>query len=334
MGNRRDGAADQKVCVLCGGDCAGQPRIKDPRGRYYHKTCHAEAARQREAGEAVTPMSDALSDALPAAGAGAGLGAMSGGLDDGPSFLDDILPPGAGLAGACPNCRSQLAPSAIVCTACGYNTQSGQAGTTRKLKAKKPRAAAGARGGGGGDGFFQSAIGVFLVMVFVGIAFSAVAIAGSGVGVVMAVVATIGVGLALFGATIWAVVDAFREGRIGWGVLNLLVSFASLIYIFVHDVDSRLRGLLPGALVAYLMLVGSLTFGVLLPAAIQAANDEENARIERAMRVAPVMVQGPEGGLVEMPRDEFDATMGGDGRQLTPEEAQRLMEELMGQGGR
>ena len=36
-----------KVCVICGEDCSGRPRIKDSNGRYYHKSCHEEALRRK-----------------------------------------------------------------------------------------------------------------------------------------------------------------------------------------------------------------------------------------------------------------------------------------------
>jgi hypothetical protein len=29
-----------KTCVVCGADCDGKPRVKDPKGRYYCKACH------------------------------------------------------------------------------------------------------------------------------------------------------------------------------------------------------------------------------------------------------------------------------------------------------
>ena len=35
-----------KICIICGKDCAGQPRCRDPEGHYYHKDCHERARKQ------------------------------------------------------------------------------------------------------------------------------------------------------------------------------------------------------------------------------------------------------------------------------------------------
>lgn len=44
-----------KVCVICGEDCSGRPRIKDSNGRYYHKSCHEEALRRKPARAEAAP---------------------------------------------------------------------------------------------------------------------------------------------------------------------------------------------------------------------------------------------------------------------------------------
>ncbi|MFK7961014.1 MAG: hypothetical protein AB8G96_10860 [Phycisphaerales bacterium] len=270
----------QKVCVLCGADCAGQPRIKDPRGRYYHKACHEQAARER-----AMPSSAPVD--LYAAAAVTSAAAAPPAFDDGPSFLDDILPStpshAAAAAGVCPNCGGGFAPSAVVCTSCGFDTRRGTAAHTRTLKAKKLPRAAGARPSHrGGGGFFSSSIGVFASMVFVGAAFSIVAVAGSGIGLLMASVALLVLALAVLAALLWTVIEAFSEGQTGWGVVNLIGLFVTaipnLIYVFVNDVDPRLRGLLPGALLGYAMLIVTILFGVVLPEAMQMAEDEALGR--------------------------------------------------------
>lgn len=38
-----------KVCVICGEDCSGRPRIKDSKGRYCCKSCHEEALPKKRA---------------------------------------------------------------------------------------------------------------------------------------------------------------------------------------------------------------------------------------------------------------------------------------------
>ena len=37
-----------KICVICGEDCSGRPRIKDPKGHYYCKSCHEKANQRLE----------------------------------------------------------------------------------------------------------------------------------------------------------------------------------------------------------------------------------------------------------------------------------------------
>lgn len=45
-----------KVCVICGEDCSGRPRIKDSKGRYCCKSCHEEALpRKRAPADAAPP---------------------------------------------------------------------------------------------------------------------------------------------------------------------------------------------------------------------------------------------------------------------------------------
>jgi len=62
---------NQKCCIICGADCTGKPRVKDPRGRYFCRPCydarspaHAEAARSpvgsTEPLDAVLPADDFL----------------------------------------------------------------------------------------------------------------------------------------------------------------------------------------------------------------------------------------------------------------------------------
>ncbi len=97
-----------KICFFCGASCAGQPRGKDPRGRYYHKAC-MEAARHPED----EPAPDASGE--PGFAADADGGMLSEIFEDAPK------PSGQ----PCPQCGTALMPQAVICTNCGYNTQSG-----------------------------------------------------------------------------------------------------------------------------------------------------------------------------------------------------------------
>lgn len=44
-----------KICVICGEDCSGRPRIKDSKGMYYCKSCHEEALRRKPARAEAAP---------------------------------------------------------------------------------------------------------------------------------------------------------------------------------------------------------------------------------------------------------------------------------------
>ena len=78
-----------KVCVVCGADCAGRPRVKDPRGRYFCKPCYETAVQNKK-------------HAKEAAAA--------------PS-----TPRG------CPGCGRPLATNAVLCINCGFDLTTGQA---------------------------------------------------------------------------------------------------------------------------------------------------------------------------------------------------------------
>lgn len=92
----------EKICVLCGESCAGQPRIRNEQGRYAHKACIASKEEQEPA---------LYEDA---------------GLDD---LFDDLAPEDQntiGAANACPGCGQPMGEDAIVCMGCGHNRESGK----------------------------------------------------------------------------------------------------------------------------------------------------------------------------------------------------------------
>ncbi len=70
-----------KICVICGEDCSGRPRIKDPRGHYYCKACY-EQARHRLQGQqaADAPFTTAAADEAEP------LGLLDEVLDDSPAL--------------------------------------------------------------------------------------------------------------------------------------------------------------------------------------------------------------------------------------------------------
>jgi len=107
MGNE----SSEKICVFCGEDCAGQPRGKDPMGRYYHLSCYEDAKARRQQAEPAPQ---------PGSGAGtSGAGGQSAEDEYGMlgAITDDLQPPP--VAAQCPSCGSPMAPGAVICTNCG-----------------------------------------------------------------------------------------------------------------------------------------------------------------------------------------------------------------------
>jgi hypothetical protein len=127
--------ATPKICTVCGCDCSRIERFKDPHGQYRCGPC--EKSRRRAAPAAV----------------GAGVGAASdadGSLPSGEIFaLADLAQMEAAATTAappamrcCTNCGHAIG-SAIICTSCGFNTQTRQmltgAKPTKPAKVAKAR---------------------------------------------------------------------------------------------------------------------------------------------------------------------------------------------------
>lgn len=142
--------APEKVCVICGQDCAGKPRVKDPQGRYSCKSCH-EAATVRKAPAAQAPGPGVAKTKATSAPLAAAVATrpqtkpapapepepdpVFDGLDNA-SLLEGIessasTPP---AAESCGGCGMPLSPGAMVCMSCGYNRMTGRAGKVKVSK--------------------------------------------------------------------------------------------------------------------------------------------------------------------------------------------------------
>jgi hypothetical protein len=109
-GTPNDARPPGKICVRCGADCAGRPRVKDAAGRYTCGAC-VERIKNGRAGSASASakIAPAHAEIEP------------------PPFIDE---PASVSGGSCPNCAKGMPPDAVLCTGCGYSTQTGQALTT------------------------------------------------------------------------------------------------------------------------------------------------------------------------------------------------------------
>jgi len=100
--------ATNKNCVVCGKSCDGQPRTKDPKGRYYHADCYKIAAERCRAGRRSV---QAQMSTVPPSG-----------------VMDEILNASdshASVFAPCTGCGMPMADGAKICTRCGFDPSDG-----------------------------------------------------------------------------------------------------------------------------------------------------------------------------------------------------------------
>ncbi len=112
----------EKVCVICGQSCAGQPRIKDAQGNYAHRACVDAKIAQEHHQQEQLPVDDA---------------GMEGMWDDLPEVEEPAAP--AGAPGMCPSCGQRISPEHVLCVHCGFNTKTGKAMKQRVLDTSSGR---------------------------------------------------------------------------------------------------------------------------------------------------------------------------------------------------
>ncbi len=213
----------EKICVICGESCAGQPRIKNDKGQYAHQAC-VKAKQEQAEPEPVGIEDDDLYD-----------DALGGGMDD---LFDDIgvddNGSAAGFSGsamACPGCGQRMSDGAAVCMGCGYNIQSGKMISTKNKKAKGSGKGGAALGGIAKAGGFAASP----MIPFVG------AVIGGAIG-----------------AAIWAAIAYFtgyESGWIAWGVGVLVGMGAS-----ISPTESVGGGAITGAMAA-IVAMAAITGG-------------------------------------------------------------------------
>jgi hypothetical protein len=218
-----DEAGPRKICVICGQDCAGQPRTKDAKGRYYHTSCYEQAKRALEEKRAASgaphpppppsasPPEEEVLDLLDEAAE--------------PVVAPQAAPDPAreGTARACPNCGHVLDADALICIECGYNLQTGKQLKSRKRKRRSEPAA----DTGSLTEFLVSPVGIGLdalvfFAIFFGLALASEAVAAAYVGITLLFF------LALSAAVL---VFAFIEG-VGQGLLTLLLPGYVLYFVY------------------------------------------------------------------------------------------------------
>ena len=140
------GVPPSKICVDCGADCAGKPRVKDRHGRYLCKACHdARAANQSRPPQA-SPTPTPVPPPPPAAPddhAPIKIDLESDAADNDLIFelaAPAPLEPEAAepRPATCPVCFIHILPYEGVCNTCGYRPDLGIRSSRKIEKAKGP----------------------------------------------------------------------------------------------------------------------------------------------------------------------------------------------------
>ena len=228
-----------KTCVICGKDCAGQPRIKDKKGNYYHKTCY-EQAKARKA-----PPAEAAPEPL------AIQGDEPGGFDP---FADHADSPAAEAPpvgpNACPSCGNALQAGSVMCMNCGYNLQGGKQVSTKVRKPEKVRSE-GRDGGPGIANLIKNPLVVSASLFFTMLLLMMAAGSASETDVVGAFCALILI-VIILAINIFVLVTAFQEG-IGTGFLSLCLPFYILYYVYGVSESSWVKWLFTAGLLANIL---------------------------------------------------------------------------------
>lgn len=192
-----------KICRICGEDCSDRPRIKDPQGRYYCKTCHEQAKRNRTPHQIPPPQPDEPGGLLA-------------------ELIDDLSPPPVSMQ-SCAYCGQPMTGDAIICLSCGYNAQTGR--QLAKVSTKPKRDWTGSAGGL--TSAIASPVGAALAaFIFFGL-FYLVAMTSEEVAVAYVLVES----LFSLAVGVLVLVFAFRES-IATGFLTLCVPCYALYFVF------------------------------------------------------------------------------------------------------
>jgi hypothetical protein len=223
--------APAKICYICHQDCSRKPRAKDGQGRYACEAClaqkKAEAALRAGAEPAPGPERKPAAKRPPTAPAAATRppaappkeDELPAGFWDAPSTTP-VAPPV--IKKQCDKCGAAMAPGAVVCMSCGFNTQNRSRVRTRVGKAQDdiPRKT---RRGGGGGAWAGLAITV--------LAYGALGIAG-GIHPLLVGLSMLVILMTLVVALAMLIVGAFRQGHTLWGLLIIGAFIANLAMSF------------------------------------------------------------------------------------------------------
>lgn len=215
---------DSKICIKCGTDCAGKPRTKDTQGRYMCRACF-DAAKAAPAAARPAELKASKPAAPRAARPPAPSPAPAAAEPDDMDVMSALIQDSPVITEQCPQCGTGMTADSVICTACGYNKETG-----RGMNLKVERAARDKKvrtGPGIGDYFTDPTKSAILALgIFAGLfALAFVNPIGLLLYFLLAAVYCLAFGLLLL-------VEAFRQGLVT-GLLYLFLPFYALYYLLV-----------------------------------------------------------------------------------------------------
>jgi len=272
----------QKICVICGEDCSQQRRIRDDRGRYYHKNCYEQAKKAEK--EEEKKKKKAARQAFPDDHTVPLQLSASEAPDPYALDTDVVEKPSAGIGSeleeegqptkVCPHCHRRMPLEHATCSHCGYNTMTGE----RKVATYAEMAALRVGKTGGGK-IWPPVVGILSLLaglgglITYGLALIS-ALKGNGTTgaahIAHLVALSLGVLLALW--VLLAAIGILRHRQMAmvwmqrWALLKLflgIVGFIALIVaaMFVKGFDKTIDAEL-GTKVASEGVIALLTFGL------------------------------------------------------------------------
>ncbi len=244
-------AAASKICVICGQECSAKPRVKDHNGRYYCTGCHESARKKAVAAAAASVQSARPAAARPTAARAAPVTAARASAaarparkptDDGLAQLAMLEEASAGVGttgSLCANCGAFMAPDAVLCTTCGFNTQTGKVLSSAMLAPAAATATARpARSGGGFDfgnllkqPWLFSVVPAVLMLGFYFLASGDDELEGA---------FRLLTGIYQLVVGLWLLVAAFGVSA-GTGIMCLCIPFYALYFVFSVNTNSVLK---------------------------------------------------------------------------------------------
>ncbi len=269
------GKAAGKVCVHCGVNCEGRPRVKDADGRYACKACFDRiAAGGPPAQAASAPAVKVVASTKTPAAVGSGRAASNASV----AQIDDDAMDLSSLVSAekqasenvhfaemqrCPHCNALAPAGSRICTGCGFDNQTGAvAAKTKVFKQPSEKIPSRLRNKGKGP---ERLLGDSNIGRWISVACGALALVLIFLmqGNREACYAMIALG-SVYGLT-WSLVSIigpFSEDDTFWGVINLIthvIGFTApmtLFYVLCRSSSGFLRW---GLITQILMVIGWMT---------------------------------------------------------------------------